>query len=189
MFTGYVTEEEMLEEHPIELADLKAGIGIQKVSQEEYRRRMRIFTPVYGITAVALLIGVYWFVSFEQTAIDTLPPAERVQVFVPLTPTPLPTPIPTRTPLPGGLTSWEGGVADLFYQRCGICHNASAKLGGLDLTSYETAIGGGTTGQAIVPGDPSSSTVILIQTAGGHAEQLSPDLIQQLSSWIEAGAP
>jgi hypothetical protein len=32
-----------------------------------------VFLPVAGVVAALLLAGIYWFVTFEQTAITTLP--------------------------------------------------------------------------------------------------------------------
>ena len=60
-----------------------------------------------------MLVGVYLFVNYEETAIATVPPAEDVVVFAPLTATPLPT---TTTPYsPGGNgrspVAWESFMA------------------------------------------------------------------------------
>lgn len=189
MFTGYMSEEEMLHEHPLELADIKSGLTPVPPDKKTFRQRMRIFAPSYGVVAVLLLVGIYLFVSFEDTALATVPPAEEVTVFVPLTPTPLPTPVPTLTPLPGGLASWEAGISDLLQQRCGICHNSAARIGGLDLTSYESALTGGQSGAAIIPGDPDNSQIIIQQLPGDHEGQLSEDEINQVYQWIAAGAP
>ncbi len=189
MFTGYLSQHQMEDEHPLELADIKAGTNIVEITPEEKKKRQRRFWPVYGLTAAAMLVGVYFFVNYEETAIATVPPAEDVVIFAPLTPTPLPTHVPTRTPPPGGLASWDAGAGDLFLQRCGICHNPASLIGGLDLTTYETTVIGGNSGPGIIPGDPDNSSVIIVQAAGGHNEQLSADEIEQLYNWIEAGAP
>ncbi len=189
MFTGSLNREQMEDEHPLELADIKAGLGQPRVTPEEKRKHQRRFWPVYIILAAVMLVGIYLFITFEQTAIAYVSPAEQVEVFVPLTPTPLPTPIPTRTPLPGGLTSWEGGIGELLNQRCGICHNPNALIGGLDLTSYEAAVQGGDSGAAVIPGDPESSMLVIVQSQGGHPEQLSEEQLEQIYNWIEVGAP
>lgn len=189
MFTGYLNQHQMEDEHPLELADMKAGLTGSQVTTEEKKKRQRRFWPAYGVVMAVMLVGVYLFVNYEETAIATVPPAEQDEVFVPLTPTPLPTPQPTRTPLPGGLASWEGGVGEAFNQRCGICHNPSAKIGGLDLTTYEAALAGGNAGPAVIPGDPENSTVIIVQAAGDHPEQFSEDELAQIYTWIESGAP
>ena len=49
MYTGLIPEEEMVEEHPLELADLKAGTAHRPVDPEEKKKRQRIFIPIYLI--------------------------------------------------------------------------------------------------------------------------------------------
>ncbi|MCK5317026.1 MAG: cytochrome b/b6 domain-containing protein, partial [Anaerolineales bacterium] len=93
MFTGNLSEDEMLAEHPLELADLRAGVRA-KPDPVLVRKRQRVFFPVYSVAAAAMLLGTYLFVGFEETAITTVAPAEEVIIFAPLTPTPLPTPLP-----------------------------------------------------------------------------------------------
>ncbi len=189
MFNGYLDEHQMLEDHPLELADIKAGVARTPTKPEILRRRLRVFIPTYLVVAIALLVGIYFFVAYEETAIAYVPPAEQVEIFVPLTPTPLPTPVPTSTPIPGGLTSWEGGIQNLFQTRCVICHNPAGKIGGLDLSTYESALAGGNLGAGIIPGDADNSQIIIIQAAGGHPGQLSPDELAQIREWIANGAP
>ncbi len=73
MFSGELSEHVMHEEHPLELERIQAGEHVTS-SAEERARRDRIFLPVAGVVALVLLTAIYWFVSFEQTAITTLPP-------------------------------------------------------------------------------------------------------------------
>jgi cytochrome b subunit of formate dehydrogenase len=73
MFTGVMSEHEMEQEHPLELERIKAG-GSVSADPRDVARRRRVFLPVAGIVALLMLAGLYWFVSFEQTAITTLPP-------------------------------------------------------------------------------------------------------------------
>jgi len=73
MFSGVMSEHEMLDEHPLELERIKAG-GAEAHDPAALARRERVFRPVAAVVAALLLAGIYWFVSFEQTAIATLPP-------------------------------------------------------------------------------------------------------------------
>lgn len=189
MFTGGLTEEEMIDEHPLELADLKAGVAERPVDRRSLDRRKRIFYPVYGLLAALMLFGIYAFVSLEQTAITTLPPAEDVVVYSPLTATPLPTALPSVTPQPVTAVTWDAGIGALFQSRCGICHDGPSGLGGLDLSSYAGINAGGADGPVIVPGDPDGSLLVSKQSAGGHPGQLSGDELALVRRWIEAGAP
>ena len=73
--------------------------------------------------------------------------------------------------------------------RCGGCHGASG-IQGLDVTSYASLMAGGQNGAVIVPGDPQNS--LLVQKQSGeqpHFAQLSPQELQMVIDWINAGAP
>ena len=189
MYSGKVSEEEMLHDHPIELADIKAGTAKPPVAPERVAKRRRIYLPIYSMVAIVMLVGVYFFIAYEETAISTVPPAEPVEVFVPFTPTPLPTPAPSPTPPLATALTWEGGIGALMESRCVACHNSSSKLGGLDLSDYHMPILGGNSGPAVIPGKPDNSTIIIIQSAGEHPGQLSDEELSQMREWIENGAP
>ena len=190
MFTGKLSEEQMEDEHPLELADIKAGITAQPVSPDTKKKRSLIFWPIYGVIAVIGLSWIFYFTTHETTAITTLrQPIETVEVFVPLTPTPFPTQRPTATLAPVQVATWNGGMGELFTSKCGTCHGSSSKFGGLDLSSYAGISAGSNTGAVIVPGSPDDSLLIQIQSAGGHPGQLSPEELELVSTWISAGAP
>jgi len=189
MFNGKMSEEEMLHEHPLELADIKAGMAKPPPDPEGEKKRLRIFLPVYLVVASIMVVGVYFFVTGEETALATVPPASEVEVFVPLTPTPFPTLAPTPTLKPIQSVTWDGGVGELMETKCGTCHNDSAKLGGLDLTSYQAGLAGGNSGPGFVPGDSDNSLIIIRQEAGDHPGQLAPEELELLREWIDSGAP
>jgi cytochrome b subunit of formate dehydrogenase len=73
MFSGEMSEDEMEHEHPLELDRINAGKAEPAVDPALVARRQRVFMPVAAVVAVLLLAGIYWFVTFEQTAIATLP--------------------------------------------------------------------------------------------------------------------
>jgi cytochrome b subunit of formate dehydrogenase len=73
MFTGHMSEAEMEHEHPLELERIKAGGAERATDPVVLARRQRLFLPVAVVLAALLLAGIYWFVTFEQTAITTLP--------------------------------------------------------------------------------------------------------------------
>jgi formate dehydrogenase gamma subunit len=189
MFNGKMSEEEMLHEHPIELADIKAGMASPPPDPEGEKKRLRIFIPVYLVVASIMVLGVYFFVTGEQTALATVPPASDVEIFVPLTPTPFPTAEPTPTPKPIETITWDGGVGELMQTKCGTCHNDSGMLGGLDLTSYSATLAGGNSGPGFVPGDSANSLIITRQETGDHPGQLSAEELGLLREWIDSGAP
>jgi cytochrome b subunit of formate dehydrogenase len=74
MFTGTLSEEEMREHHPRELEALAAGTGPVLPPLDVLRRRRAVFLPVAVLVSVLLVAGLYVFVTFEETAIATVPP-------------------------------------------------------------------------------------------------------------------
>lgn len=214
MFTGKMDEHDMLHEHPLELADIKAGIAERPVDPATLKKRERAYIPVAAVLGVLMLGGVYGFITSEQTALTT---TERqiptVAVFVPFTATPAPTqtftpeptltftPVPpTETPLPtqpgtdttpsaaapASGSTWDGAIGAVFQSTCGACHGS---FGGLNLGTYADALKGGSSGVVIVPGDAANSLLVQKQQAGGHPGQLSADDLKLITDWINAGAP
>jgi cytochrome b subunit of formate dehydrogenase len=196
IFTGYLTEEEMLDEHPAALARIKAGRLPRQAPPEVMARRRRIYLPAFAVLAVVMLAAVYFFVAYEETAIATVPPAEELEVFAPLTPTPFPTvppTLPTSTPGAGSPATvevaWERGIGGLLEQRCVDCHGGEEVQGGLNLRTYEGAMAGGDSGPAIVPGEGHTSLLMARQASGGHPGQLTSAELALVLHWIEIGAP
>ena len=72
MFTGELSAHEMEAEHPLELERIRAGAHLA-ATPAEIAHRARVFLPIAGLMALLLLAGIYWFVTFEHTAITTLP--------------------------------------------------------------------------------------------------------------------
>lgn len=198
MFDGHLTEHEMVEEHPLELATLKAGVADRPVDAKQFDQRRRRFSVIYGASAVIALVAIYYFVTFEASAIATVPPAEDVVVYAPLTPTPLPTSLPTPTPRPTATPlptlearaelGWQDGPATIFEEACGACHNSATALGNLDLSSYEGALAGSSSGSVIEPGDPDASRLVVLLEGGEHPGQVSGDELERIREWIEGGA-
>lgn len=73
MFTGNLGHEAMAEEHGEELEAIEQGITSPEPSAEVIEARKRRFWPYAVVMTVVLVGGLIWFVTFEQTAIATLP--------------------------------------------------------------------------------------------------------------------
>lgn len=189
MFTGYLSEEEMLHEHPLELADIKAGEARRVLDPKKKARRRWLFVALYALAGSAMLYAIYFFTTFEQTAITTVPPAENVVVYAPLEPDAIPTAIPSATPAEEAPQSWSDGFANLVEQRCGACHGSASAFGDLDLTSYEGLIAGGISGPAIILGDSAASLLVTRQATGDHPGQFTGEELVLFRNWIDAGAP
>lgn len=213
MFTGKMTEEEMLHEHPLELADIKAGIAERPADVVALRKRQRVYLPVAAVLALFMLLGVYGFVNAEQTAVVTIErQVPTVVVFVPWTSTPAPTQTPTVPPTETSLPTaspttapqqtpdstpsvpplaadltWDSSIGPMLQAKCSTCHGPVA-MGGLNLSTYADVIKGGVSGPVILQGDGATSLLVTKQQAGGHPGQLTPEEIAQVIEWIDAGA-
>jgi cytochrome b subunit of formate dehydrogenase/mono/diheme cytochrome c family protein len=187
MFKGHLTQKQMEEEHGAELEKIEAGEIRQLPPSEVVQKRARIYVPIAAVISLVLAALLIRFLTFEETAIETIPPAEaNVAVFSQQTPTPLPTAAPTEPVNAAAITTWDAGIADLFKTKCGACHGA---LGGLSLASYADILKGGSSGAAILPGDAAGSPLVVLQEAGGHAGTFSPEELEIIKTWIAAGAP
>lgn len=84
MFTGQISHHEMEEEHALELAELTVAQESTPSAEAQARmaRRRRIFLPIAAVVSLGLLLGLYYFVTFESTAIETVP-QQSIEVFVP----------------------------------------------------------------------------------------------------------
>jgi cytochrome b subunit of formate dehydrogenase len=199
MWTGRLTEDELLHEHPLELADIKAGIADRRPQPKTLRARQLIYYPVAGVIALGMLFAVYGFVGGEQTAVTTLPPQiATIPIYVPQTPTPLP---PTSTPLPSPTAAATSAVTNaaaapvtwaevgpIFAARCTMCHGAALATNGLSLAAFADIMKGAQDGPVILPGDAANSKLFVIQSRGGHSGQLTPEELALVRAWIDGGA-
>jgi len=185
MWTGKMSEEEMAHDHPLELSAIKAGTAHVMADEPTIQKRQQVYVPLAGVFAVALIFGVYQFVNFEKTAIETVQPrAAIVPAFSPLQATPL----PTRRPTPTSIALkpvWEGNLSTVFQQKCIDCHGGTM---GLDFSNYASAMKGGTNGAVIIPKDVEKSK-ITAKMSGAHPGKFSEAELKVLKDWIAAGAP
>ena len=100
MFTGKLSEPEMEHEHPLELERVKSGTIDARPDSETVKKRERVFIPVAAILSALMLVTLYLFATYEQTALTTLPHRVQVPIFAPITLTPTPragAPAPTAS--------------------------------------------------------------------------------------------
>jgi cytochrome b subunit of formate dehydrogenase/mono/diheme cytochrome c family protein len=206
MFKGTLTQHQMEEEHALELEAIQAGKHSNPPPAEERAKRMRIFVPVSAIITVVMVVVIFQFLTFEKTAITTVPPVPGgVPAYQRQTATPLPTRAPTATPLPtatpvptvagatqaptkapaAGAATWGSGIGQLFQDNCAACHGAAA-MGGLNVTTYADTMKGGTSGVLVKAGDENSPLVQKMK--GAHAKVFSEADLAKIVAWIKAGA-
>lgn len=103
----------------------------------------------------------------------------------------------------GGVASPALGLADspnfdeqikpIFREACAGCHNPATARGGLDLTTYNGIMKGGSSGEVVAAGDPDGST--LLQLIAHEREPHMPpnapkradDELELLRQWISGG--
>jgi cytochrome c2 len=85
--------------------------------------------------------------------------------------------------------TYNDTIGPLLANQCGSCHGEGG-LQGLNLTTYTSILSGGTSGPAIVLGDPDASLLIQVQSGDQpHFSQLSPTDLDLVRTWIAEGAP
>lgn len=94
----------------------------------------------------------------------------------------------SQTETAGPLT-YEGVIQGLFMNRCAACHGSGGIMG-LDVTTYSSLMKGSVNGPVIKPGNSAESLLIQKQTGElNHFGQFTPDELQSIRAWIDAGAP
>ncbi|MCL4868642.1 MAG: cytochrome C [Anaerolineae bacterium] len=84
MFTGNLPRHQMEEEHALELERLESGgAPWPELELPVLQKRLRPFIVVAVISTIIVLGIVYWAVTFEETAIETIPRVTR-EIFVPV---------------------------------------------------------------------------------------------------------
>lgn len=118
-------------------------------------------------------------------------------------PKPAPKPAPKAAPKAArkeaepapDLVTYDDHVQAIFEANCTGCHDPDEHKGGLDLTTYGTALRGGGSGKTIVPGNADGSRLYMLVS---HQEKptMPPDegpiqkaQIDLIRRWIAAGAP
>ena len=163
MFTGKISEHQMQDEHALELEQINQAKADVRPAPDVIKKRERIFIPVATVLSVVMLVMLYLFISYEGTALTTLPRrVSTVQIFAPITPTPAgaaPGTASSAVPLPAdhaGRTTCvachANGVgpalpadhAGRTDATCGACH----KVGGAPATAGTAAP---TTGAGAAP--------------------------------------
>jgi hypothetical protein len=57
------------------------------------------------------------------------------------------------------------------------------------MLTYSGLMKGGSDGPVVVPGDLANSLLFQVQSKGNHFANLTPDELEIVKQWIEAGAP
>ncbi len=115
MFTGNLSKEAMEEEHAGELEAINNGEAEIALPPEIIAKRKRRFWPYAAVMTVILSVGLIWFVTFEDTAIKTVP-RQNIVVFAP------------EVTLEAGNAAVGASIWPTL--RCARCHGDDANGGG-----------------------------------------------------------
>ncbi len=127
MLTGKLTQRQMEQEHA---EVLTVATPTPKFTSAEIQKRRQRFYPMAGVAVVVIAVGMYWFLTTEDTALETVP-RQEVQLFAPDL----------------NLQEGDATVGEALWDtlRCSRCHGSEAagvpdgapSLRGLDLTFDE----------------------------------------------------
>jgi hypothetical protein len=96
--------------------------------------------------------------------------------------------------LPEQIAFFEAKIRPIFVEHCWKCHAADEK-GSLRLDSRDTALAGGDSGPAIVPGKPDESLMVMAVRYTDPSYQMPPSgklraaAIKAIEEWVAMGAP
>jgi hypothetical protein len=97
----------------------------------------------------------------------------------------------TAAPAP----DFDRDIRPLLEKRCVMCHGVQRQMSGLRLDGCDSALKGGYSGPAIVPGNASASLIVTMVTTGREGRvmppvppRLTPEEISRIRAWIDAGA-
>jgi len=91
-----------------------------------------------------------------------------------------------------GRVNFNDDVLPIFLEHCAECHGDDDPDEGLVLTSYDDVMAGSIYGSVIIPNDVEGSYLVEQVVSGQmpkRADDLSPDAINTIIAWVEAGAP
>lgn len=136
----------------------------------------------FFVGALLLIIGVLVTACKAQT--PTTPSATTVADV----------PVKSRVVWTG---SYKQDIQTIFDQYCVACHGPTQAANGLRMDTYQGAMKGTQYGRVIIPGEPGGSTLLTvlnitsdpkIQMPHGNIS-LTKNRIENISIWIQAGAP
>lgn len=98
-------------------------------------------------------------------------------------------PEPTPTPTGPRPLTYNDTIGPMLAAKCSMCHAENGQKD-LNVTTYAALMAGSSSGAVITPNDPQNSLLVQIQNGTqAHFGQLSPEELQLVTSWIQAGAP
>jgi hypothetical protein len=162
-----------------------------KEATEEDRKATAVRAEMERLRALQKLIGG------AAAPAPAAAPASAPAAAPPKAPEPKPAAMPPKAepekaPVSTFVT-WAD-VQPIFEAHCTSCHEPDSKKGGLDLSSFASALQGGGSGKSIVPGEPDQSRLFRLIAQQErpfmprNADPLSAELLAKVRAWLEQGA-
>ncbi|MCB9853657.1 MAG: hypothetical protein H6819_11220 [Phycisphaerales bacterium] len=101
--------------------------------------------------------------------------------------------ISTRSARADDVISFQTNVRPIIQTRCASCHNPDKLKGGLNMTTYQGLLAGGSGGKVVVPGKPDDSVIlgVIIQSREPKmppsGNKLPDAEIETVRAWIQQG--
>ena len=89
--------------------------------------------------------------------------------------------------------NFQDDIIPVFEQSCNSCHNPDRARGGLDLTSINAILAGGSSGEVSLPGDPEGSLLYLLPARlqephmPPRGEKIEKSQLLLIKNWIAQG--
>lgn len=142
MFTGYITAEEMEDEHPKELERIDQGRAWKPAEPQVRYNRLKLYAPLATLFLLVSVLGTWRWLTAETTAITTVPrTVVEQEPYQPILPTPpaliqapaaIPTPLAVLSlvNLPGGPQAGPitHSIAGDEMAQCQTCHGVYSPI-------------------------------------------------------------
>ncbi len=137
IFTGYLSADEMEEEHGHELERrLEGDVHVSPTADLRYRR-LRIYVPLATLFILISVVGTWRWLTAETTAISTVPriaaeenayqPVPLKELPVAVEPSPVATPLSVISPAKAAIPSIPHGIND-ERSECSLCHAVDSQI-------------------------------------------------------------
>lgn len=149
---------------------------------------------IFSLTLLTLVLAACGGQATQMPPEPAAPSqAESQPVVIPTLTVAAPTEtvMPATEALAAGGVSFANDVAPIFANSCNDCHGGKQTKAGLDVTTYESLMAGSFDGVVILAGNSADSLLVQLVADGEmpkRGSKLTPEQIQTISEWIDAGA-
>jgi mono/diheme cytochrome c family protein len=132
--------------------------------------------------------------SAPTAATTDIPPATDIPSAtetIEVEPTETATAAATETLQQPAAVSFANDILPLLESRCAGCHGGQRTEAELNLRSFDSLMAGSKNGAVVIAGDAATSKLVTLVAEGKmpkRGPKLTPDQVQLITDWIDAGA-